>query len=91
MRGPSNLSENYFSNKTWNDYKNGFGDLGKAIIELLTKALRKTENSKFRTLVKIGRIWLPKFGIFLEIISSFVIAKVLLNLTKILKKLSLQK
>ncbi len=39
-------------------------------------ALRKAENSEFCSFAKFGRVWLSKFGIFSEIIGSFVIAKV---------------
>jgi len=52
------------------------------------KAVQKAKNSEFRTFAKFGRFWLPKFGIFSEIIGSFVIAKVLQNLMKILAELS---
>jgi len=45
------------------------------------------ENSEFRTFAKIGIIWLPKSRIFSEIIGSFIIAKFLKNLTKILTKI----
>jgi len=51
------------------------------------KALRKAENSEFCSFAKFGIVWLPKFGIFLEIIISFVIPKVWQNLTKILTKI----
>jgi hypothetical protein len=52
------------------------------------KALQKTENSEFCTFAKIILIQLPKYGNFLKIISSYVIAKFWQNLTKALTKLS---
>jgi hypothetical protein len=58
-------------------------------LELSGKALRKIENSKFCTFAKIGIIWLPKLETFLKIIGSFIIAKFLQNLTKILTKIEM--